>query len=214
MEKLLLKAPQAEVDYTYLYGIFRHLKHPKDKIAYLLKKGDLISVRRGLYVVSPDYGKIASTKVLSSMIYSPSYLSLQSALKYYGLIPDAIKGEVSVSLLRTNRFNTHFGEFEYHHSMLHDFLWGLRFAKIDQKRQVRMASPIKALYDLIRYSVSNYKQKSYDALDEYIDLMRLDLDDFNYTVSEYYSLQTARRSYLSNFLVTWLQNNDITQKDE
>jgi hypothetical protein len=214
MEKQLLNAPQAEVDSTYLYGIFRHLKRPKDKIAYLLKKGDLIPVRRGLYVVSPDYKKVASTKVLASMMYSPSYLSLQSALNYFGLIPEAIHGEVSVSRLRTNRFNTPFGQFEYHHSGLYDFLWGLRFAQIDQIRQVRVASPIKALYDLIRYSVSNYKQKNYDALSEYLDLMRLDLDDFYYTDSEYEGLKSARRTGLSKFLITWLNNNEIACKHE
>jgi hypothetical protein len=209
MEKQLLNAPQAEVDSTYLYGVFRHLKRPKDKIAYLLKKGDLISVRRGLYVVSPDYNKVASTKVLASMMYSPSYLSLQSALKYFGLIPEAIHGEVSVTRLRTKRFNTPFGEFEYHHSGLYDFLWGLRFAQIDDSRQVRVASPIKALYDLIRYIVSNYKQKIFDALSEYLDLMRLDLDDFHCTASEYEGLKAARRSSLSQFLIQWLNNNEV-----
>jgi len=73
MEKQLLNAPQAEVDSTYLYGIFGHLKRPKDKVAYLLKKGDLIPVRRGLYVVSPDYNKVASTRVkaLIILIFEP-----------------------------------------------------------------------------------------------------------------------------------------------
>ena len=209
MEKLLLQSPQAEVDSTYLYGIFRYLKSPKDKITYLLKKGDLIPIRRGLYIISPEYGKFASTQVLASMIYSPSYLSLQSSLRYFGIIPEAIKGEVSVTTLRTNRFETRIGEFEYHNSLLKDFLWGIRFAKIDASRQVRIASPIKALYDLIRYSVSNYKQKKYDELAEYLDLMRLNLDDFNCTVNEYKSLKTARRNYLSNFFIKWFKDNNI-----
>lgn len=214
LEKLLMQTPQAEVDSTYLHGIFRYLKSPKDKITYLLKKGDLISVRRGLYIVSPEYGKFASTKVLASMIYSPSYLSLQSSLRHFGIIPEAIRGEVSVTTLRTNRFETSIGEFEYHNSLLYDFLWGVRFAKVDAKRQVRIASPIKAFYDLIRYSISNYKKKSYDELAEYLGLMRLDLDDLNYSISEYESLKKSRRKYLSKFLIKWLENNNVKCSDE
>jgi len=214
MEKLLLQAPQAEVDSTYLYGLFRYLKSPKDKITYLLKKGDLISVRRGLYIISPEYGKFASTQVLACMIYSPSYLSLQSSLRHFGIIPEAIRGEVSVTTQRTNLFETSLGEFEYHNSLLYDFLWGLRFARIDEARHVRIASPVKALYDLIRYSISNYKNKKYDELAEYLDLMRLDLDDLNYTMSEYEGLKKARRKYLSKFLIKWLDNNRIRCNDE
>ena len=44
--------------------------------------------------------------------------------------------------------------------------------------------------------------------------MRLDLDDFYYTDSEYEGLKSARRTGLSKFLITWLNNNEITCKHE
>jgi len=209
MESLLLQTPQAEIDLTYLLNIFQQLKSPEDKIDYLLSTGDLISVRRGLYVLSPLYGKTVSSKVLASMICWPSYVSLQSALRYYRLIPEGVFNEVSVTLKRTKKFNTPFGIFEYHNSTVNEFLWGLRFAKIDEKRNVRMASPIKALYDLLRFSLNSTRKMTFEDLFEYTELLRLDVDEFKVTKTEYRELKSAYQANIRTFLIKWIETKNI-----
>jgi len=209
MDTTLLKANQQELDIIYLYNLFRNYKSPKDKITYLIKKGDLISVKRGLYILSNEYGKNASRKILASMIYSPSYISMQSALHFYGLIPEAVYSEVSVTTKRTKTFKTPIGIFEYHNSSLKDFLWGLRFAKIDDERQIRIASPIKALYDLMTYSLSNLEKYDDNALLKYIELLRLDEEDFTISKEEFASLDNAYYSRIKNILFHWIKEKNI-----
>ncbi len=50
---------------------------------------------------------------IANRIYSPSYVSLESALSYYQLIPEAVYGITSVSTRRTYSFQTTLGEFTY-----------------------------------------------------------------------------------------------------
>ncbi|HRG47269.1 MAG TPA: hypothetical protein PLX69_12710 [Leptospiraceae bacterium] len=213
MDSILLKAKQAELDIIYLNSLFRNYTSPKDKITYLIKKGDLISVKRGLYILSDEYKKSASRKILASMIYSPSYLSMQSALHFYGLIPESVYSEVSVTTKRTKTFKTPVGNFEYHSSSLKDFLWGLRFAKIDESRQIRIASPIKALYDLMSYSLNNLKKYDDNALLKYVELLRLDEDDFTISKEEYNSLNNAYYSRIKTILSQWIKEKRIKVKN-
>lgn len=213
MNSILQKANQPELDIIYLSSLFQDYASPKDKITYLIKKGDLVSIKRGLYILSDEYKKNASRKILASMIYSPSYISMQSALHFYGLIPEAVYSEVSVTTKRTKTFKTPVGIFEYHNSSLKDFLWGLRFAKIDESRQIRIASPIKALYDLMSYSLNNFKKYDDSALLKYIELLRLDEDDFIISKEEYTSLHNAYYSRIRKILSLWIKKKKIKVKN-
>ena len=100
------------------------------------------------------------------------------------------------------RLNTRFiGNFTYHRSSLHEFLWGLRLEAIDQHRQVRVASPLKALFDLIRFNVVNYGRKSDQELFEYIELMRIDFEDFKVTRSDLEGLKSSKSKRIREFLL-------------
>lgn len=74
------------------------------------KSGDLISLKRGLYMFSDAK---ASIKELARGLYSPCYLSLEYALSYYGIIPEAVFEYTLVTPKPTRRFVTPQGTFSY-----------------------------------------------------------------------------------------------------
>jgi len=71
---------------------------PRDKISDLLKKGTIIRVKKGLYVFGEDNRKKPYSKeILANLIYGPSYISLDYALQYHGLIPERVEAVTSVT---------------------------------------------------------------------------------------------------------------------
>lgn len=52
------------------------------RISYYVKKGDLIRLRKGLYVKNKDYNKIE----LATRVFTPSYVSFETVLAKEGLI--------------------------------------------------------------------------------------------------------------------------------
>jgi hypothetical protein len=209
MEKRLFDTPSPELPYDYLIGIYRDYPRPEEKIKYLVHKGDLVRIKRGLYVLSPQYGKLVSTYMLAEMVYWPSYISMQSALKFYGLIPESVFGVIGVTTKRPNSQATPFGNFTYHRSSLHEFLWGIRMQPIDQHRQVRVASPLKALFDLIRFNVLNYGRKSDQDLFEYIDLMRIDFEEFTIIRSDFEGLNSSKSKRIREFLLQMISHYQL-----
>ncbi len=70
-----------------LESLFPHIKGGNQKIRLLERDKQIIRLKRGLYVCSPDVtGKMLSTELIANHLYAPSYVSMSSALRYYGLI--------------------------------------------------------------------------------------------------------------------------------
>ena len=80
------------------------------------KKGLLISLRKGIYILNPDDRKIETSQtVIANILYQPSYISLEYALNFYGLIPESVNDVTSVSTRKTTVFNNKLGTFRYQH---------------------------------------------------------------------------------------------------
>ena len=75
-------------------------------------KGYLIMLRRGLYVLSDIKNRI-DAMMLATKLYSPSYISLETALSFYGIIPEAVFTVTSVTTRKTKKFTTPVGNFGY-----------------------------------------------------------------------------------------------------
>jgi len=80
-----------------------------------VEKGTLIQLKRGLYFLNVPGVKKPPDFYLANRIVFPSYVSMESALSYYGLIPEAVYSTISITAKKTNRFNNKFGNFIYHH---------------------------------------------------------------------------------------------------
>ncbi len=127
-------------------SIFFDQKNVLNQISFWLKKGYLERIKDGLYMLSRLKNKI-NPMVFASKIYDPSYLSLEFALNYYGIIPDIAGTYTSVSSKKTNKFKTPFGIFTYQKVKL-EFFTGY---ETHNERDVsfNIATPEKAIMDYL-----------------------------------------------------------------
>lgn len=139
------------------------------------KKGYIVWLRKEYYAFSeckaiPDF-----QRYIANRIYRPSYISLHSALSYYGMIPEAVVQTTSVTSLKTSSFKNEFGEYSYH-SVKAALMFGYEPKKMIDGRAIFYATPEKALLDLL------YLYPFYETESDMRDL-RLDEDfmaeDFN-----------------------------------
>ena len=141
------------------------------------RKGYLIRLRKGIYTF-PEYKSVSGMSAFfANKIYSPSYISLHSALAFYGLIPESIIQITSVTSLKTASFTNSLGEYSYK-SIRNELMFGYIPLPLTKGRTSFYATREKALLDLL-YLYPFYKTER-----ELIDL-RLDEDilheDFDLT---------------------------------
>lgn len=113
-----------------------------------LKKGWLLELKRGLYVINePSYKESLSTFFLANILYAPSYVSLDSALSFYAMIPETVLATTSISTRKTTEFENAFGIFRYA-NLKRDLFFGFGQTEI-VGHKVFLAYPEKALLDLL-----------------------------------------------------------------
>ena len=102
-------------------------------------------VIRGYYIFSDLKLSEETLFKIANRIYLPSYISLESALSYYHLIPESVYGITSISTRKTYHFTTSIGEFIYR-SLKPSLFFGYNLIKFQEKYS-KMASTEKALLD-------------------------------------------------------------------
>src|SRR5660398_214421 len=103
-----------EFDYLALLRSLQDYAYPRDKITTMLRRGDIVRVKKGIYVFGDAHARRPySREILANMIYGPSYVSLDSALQYHGLIPEGVEAVTSMTMKRARRFATPTGLFIY-----------------------------------------------------------------------------------------------------
>jgi len=113
-----------------------------------VKKGLLIRLRQGYYTF-PDYkSKPDFTLFFANRIYRPSYISLHTALAFFGIIPEAVVQITSVTSLKTASFQNEFGSYEYK-SVRKELMFGYDIKPIGNGQSLQLARPEKALLDLL-----------------------------------------------------------------
>jgi len=140
--------PFEEFDYQTLMDAVRGYDQPRDKITGLLRKGYIVRVKKGLYVFGKNLQRRPySREVLANLIYGPSYISLEYALQYHGMIPERVEMVTSVTTGRSRKFDTPVGGFSYRMISLPAFRCGMDRIELDDGRAFLMATPEKALSD-------------------------------------------------------------------
>jgi predicted transcriptional regulator of viral defense system len=119
------------------------------QISRWVASGRLSQLRRGLYALAqPHARERPDPLVVASRLHRPAYVSLQSALAFHGVIPEAVPVVTSVTTGRPRRFRTPLGEFVYRH--VHPGLfWGYREVELGPGQSAYVAFPEKALLDLL-----------------------------------------------------------------
>jgi len=114
-----------------------------------VKDGRVIRLRKGVYVLAAPYRKVrVEPFCIANSLKRPSYVSAQSALAWYGLIPEYVAAVTSVTTGRPETIETPLGRYEYRHvkqSLFH----GCRQVDLMEGQRTVVATPEKALLDLI-----------------------------------------------------------------
>lgn len=122
------------------------------QIVRWVKAGKLIQVRRGLYALNRPFRKIDPHPFLvANRIRKASYVSLQSALAYYGMIPEHVPVVTSVTTGRPESLQTGLGAFTFRHVRIPLFA-GFRSVTVAPGQSAFLATPEKALLDLVYLS--------------------------------------------------------------
>jgi len=125
---------------------------PKDlrrQLSRWVTSGHVVRLRRGLYALAPPYRKAEPHPFLvANRLVRGSYVSLQSALAHHGLIPEHVPVITSVTTGRPQHRENAFGSFEYHHCS-RERLTGYRTERLGGGQEALVATPAKALADLI-----------------------------------------------------------------
>jgi hypothetical protein len=144
------RIPAEIFDYQTLIDALKALSSPRDKITDMLKQGIIIRVKKGLYVFGDKYRKHSYSKeLLANLVYGPSYVSLDYALAYYGLIPERVEALTSVTPNRPRRFSTPVGLFIYRRVPSRAYEVGMVRVEGEHGQAFLIASPEKALADKI-----------------------------------------------------------------
>lgn len=176
MKDVLHTLGNTPVSSAAIASLYLTISGSNQKVATLENAGDIVRLKRGLYVVSPEIsGKRISVELAANHIYSPSYVSMLSALRWYGLIPERVSAIQSMTVKHSREFTNTLGRFEYTFTTRECFPIGLRTEEFEGSSFI-IASPEKALCDLIANTAGinlRYLNEAQAYLEE--DL-RLDMD--------------------------------------
>lgn len=154
------------------------------------KKGLLLRLRQGYYTF-PEYKSNPDiTLFFANRIYRPSYISLYTALAFYGIIPEAVVQITSVTSLKTANFRNDIGEYEYK-SVREELMFGYDVKPVANGKSLQLAQAEKALLDLL------YLYPFYNTEKE-MENLRLDedflQDDLNLKTIENYTLRFRNKA--------------------
>jgi predicted transcriptional regulator of viral defense system len=111
--------------------------------------GRILQLRRSVYVLAEPWRRVEPLPFLiANELHRPSYVSLQSALSHYGMIPEAVPVTTSATTGRPIRVDTPLGSFLYRHLAPVAF-FGYGRVPLLRDQEALIASPAKALLDLV-----------------------------------------------------------------
>ena len=147
----------------------------KSNLTRWIKHHLLVKLRNGYYSFPEYLNRADFSYYVSNRIYRPSYISLHTALAFYGMIPEAVVQITAVSALKKTKFENTFGTFTYR-QVASELMFGYDMKPFSTERTILFAQPEKALLDLL------YLYPFYSTAQE-MEELRLDEDfmqqDFN-----------------------------------
>ena len=149
-------------------------------ISRFLKYKDIIQLKRGLYVSTDFFDKnrndVSYSFYLANVIRTPSYVSSWAALQYYNLATEAIHSVTSVTLKVTKEYQTKAGNFVYQSISKERFT---DFSLAKGKFDFYIASPSKALFDLLYLRTRQFNNLSAEQIKAMISELRIDIDEMS-----------------------------------
>jgi predicted transcriptional regulator of viral defense system len=119
------------------------------QLARWTRAGRVLQLRRGLYTLAPPFRKVVPHPfVVANRLVRGSYVSLESALAHHGVIPEHVPATTSVGIGRPASFRTPLGAHHFRHIHM-GLLWGYQAVDVGVGQEAFIATPEKALLDLV-----------------------------------------------------------------
>ena len=148
------------------------------------QQGKIIKLKKGVYTLNDmDRNTDLSPYLLCEELYSPSYVSLESALSYYQLIPEAVNSFTCITTNKTKTFKNKYGVFFYR-SLKKDLFFGFKKNRSPDNNHYFLAVPEKAVLDFVYYNIPSSVQNIRSVLNDNYRFQNLDILDMK-VLNEY-----------------------------
>lgn len=181
------------------------VKNLQDRITEWVSKGYVIKLKRGLYTLNNDDRKFQFSEFyLANHLYQPSYVSLESALSYYDLIPERVYEITSVTSKKTQGFTNKLGRFSYAH-IKQDVFSDYINLQDSYKNDFYIATKEKALLDFLYFRLTKVKKIKKDIFEKSYRFQNLDDIDCDKLVSSSKKFKQAKLTWLTEMLVEYIK---------
>lgn len=189
IENIRQKIEQEVFDYTQLISLLDEYKKPRDVISSLLQNQEIVRIRKGLYIFGALWRRNQiPIELLANLIYGPSFIGLDYALSYYGLIPEKVKTITSITSGRSRSFDTPIGRFSYTQISKERFPLGAEIKNSGQGNWL-ITEPLKTLADKV-WTDKRFKPTSVSTYNSYLyDDLRID----RITLKEYFNIEKLQQ---------------------
>ncbi|HNE50807.1 MAG: hypothetical protein U0T31_05035 [Chitinophagales bacterium] len=165
----------APISHHIVAEMLPEYNRPNDKISELVRAGELLSVRRGLFVPGPESDlPVPNTFLIANHLRGPSYVSLESAMYYWGMIPERVHEISSVTLKTSKKYTTPLGRFRFLHLAAPYYSFGIESVQLAPQQMALIASREKAICDKIILTAGVLLRSIRQTQDFLLDDMRID----------------------------------------
>ncbi len=143
--------------FTNLDILLKKLNVYNYQLSLWQKRGYLARLKKGMYFFVEKRAEISAQEI-SFLIYQPSYLSMETMLSYYGLIPEMVHAQTCVTTKTTRKFSNDFGVFTFRH-IKSELFFG--YNPIETKfGKYLIAQPEKALLDYFYFNLGKLNNQA------------------------------------------------------
>lgn len=179
MKSNLDLAPYSEqpVSTQVLLSLFKEYRRPYDKISELVNQGFLIQLRKGLYLISNLVSsKSPESFLIANHLYGPSYISVDSALFHWGMIPERVFEITSMTTKKSKKIVANNKCYSYTYLPIAYYPLGIQSLALTENQIVLIASPEKCLTDkVVTTSGINLRSKK-QAMGYLVEDLRIEKD--------------------------------------
>jgi hypothetical protein len=207
--KTVKEYAEAPISRHLILELLSDYQSPNDKISELLKSKELISIRRGLYITGPKMDlPTPEPFLIANHLRGPSYVTLESALSYWNMIPERAYEISSVTIKTSKLYKTPVGRFSYQQLKTPYYSYGIKNIEYSPKQTMLVASPEKALCDKVVLTPKIYLRSIKQTREFLMEDLRMDsevLKTLDTKVMELWIKNAPKKSSLKMLIKTLIE---------
>ena len=200
---------EAPISRHLILELLNKYQRPNDKISELIKSKELIPIRRGLYTIGPKLDLPSPAPFLiANHLRGPSYVSLESALSYWNMIPERTYEVSSVTIKTSKVYKTPVGRYSYKQLKTPYYSYGIKNLEYSSKQRILIASREKALCDKVVLTPKIYLRSIKQTREFLMEDLRIDnevLSTLDTKLMELWIKNAPKKSSLKMLIKTLLE---------